>query len=58
MGADFADFDGDGPVDMVWQPGDRQELVYSDFNYPDQNGVPRKSIVVRRVQIAADAARP
>ena len=33
-------------------------LVYSDFNYPDANGVPRKSILVRRVQITTDAARP
>jgi len=32
-------------------------LVYSNFNYPDADGVPRKSIWVRRVQVADDAAQ-
>ena len=46
-----------GHTEMV-ALGDRTALlVYSDFNYPDANGVPRKSILVRRVQIA-DAAVP
>jgi hypothetical protein len=47
-----------GHTEMVALDDRTALLVYSDFNYPDANGVPRKSILVRRVQIAADAARP
>jgi len=26
-------------------------LIYSDFNYPDENGIPRKSILTRKIHI-------
>ena len=28
-------------------------IVYSDFNYPDENGIPRKSIMVRKIHTEA-----
>jgi hypothetical protein len=47
-----------GHTEMVALDDRTALLVYSDFNYPDADGVPRKSILVRRIQVAADAARP
>jgi hypothetical protein len=46
-----------GHTEMVALDDRTALLVYSDFNYPDANGVPRKSILVRRIQASA-AAHP
>ena len=51
-------YDTCGHTEMVALDDRTALLVYSDFNYPDADGVPRKSILVRRIQVADDAARP
>lgn len=42
-----------GHTEMVPLDARTALLVYADFNHPDSNGVPRKSIMVRRVQVVA-----
>ena len=51
-------YDTCGHTEMVALDDHTALLVYSDFNYPDADGVPRKSILVRRMQVAANAALP
>jgi hypothetical protein len=46
-----------GHTDMVELDDHTALLVYSDFNHPDGDGVPRKTILVRRVQVDAAAQR-
>ena len=40
-------------ADLIPTGHDTALLVYSDFNYPDQNGAKRKSILVRKIKVTA-----
>lgn len=39
---------------MVALDRDRAMIVYSDFNYPDAEGRPRKTILVREIMTAVE----
>ena len=47
-----------GHTEMVSLDDHSALVVYSDFNYPDAQGVKRKTILTRRVEVSVETPSP